>query len=146
MAKKTPKYKQEPQPEKQPKTGAENSYGGYYPAWRISRMEMVDPFGWHKLDGTLLLQIREKLRHFESRTWNDIWVKDKHNNHSVRVEKLCADAKKRLRVVGLDDLDDLWRLRLTGKQRIWGILQQGVFLLLWWDPDHLIYPYEFPKP
>ena len=35
---------------------------------------------------------------------------------------------------------ELVSLRLSGKQRIYGIQDRGVLLLLWWDPDHKIYP------
>jgi hypothetical protein len=116
-----------------------------YPSWRVNRVELVEPFGWHILDAELMRHIHEKLRNFETRTWNDIWVKDKHNNHAIAAEKLCSEAKKRLRTLGMDDQEQLWRLRLTGKQRVWGIFQHGVFQLLWWDPLHLVYPYEKPN-
>jgi hypothetical protein len=37
-----------------------------------------------------------------------------------------------------DDLDHLWGIRLTGTERVWGMLDGAVFSLLWWDPDHLV--------
>ena len=29
---------------------------------------------------------------------------------------------------------------MGGKQRLWGFLRAGVFHVLWWDPEHQIYP------
>jgi len=36
--------------------------------------------------------------------------------------------------------DALVSLRLSGKERVWGILQENALLLLWWDPGHEICP------
>jgi hypothetical protein len=40
----------------------------------------------------------------------------------------------------LDDLDELFRFRLGNKPRLWGIIHEGVFFPVWWDPEHKIYP------
>jgi hypothetical protein len=31
-------------------------------------------------------------------------------------------------------------IRLTGAERIFGYLEQGVFVALWWDPEHRVCP------
>ena len=36
----------------------------------------------------------------------------------------------------------LWAYRLSGTHRIWGILTDNVFYLLWNDPKHAIYPID----
>jgi hypothetical protein len=56
------------------------------------------------------------------------------------VAKICEEAKSRLNAIRLEDTDALFSLRLSGPERIWGILDNSVLLLLWWDPFHLIYP------
>jgi hypothetical protein len=100
-------------------------------------MEMCDPFGWHKIDGELLLEIHEKLRSFESMTLGEILGR---NNHCVEVSQLCKRAKDRLAEMHLDDNDELLSLHLTGLRRVWGILEHNVVTLLWWDPNHEICP------
>jgi hypothetical protein len=100
-------------------------------------MEMCAPFGWHRLTGSELSEIREKLKSFESMTLSEILNR---NNHRVPVGLLCKDAKDRLRELKLDDIEELLSLRLTGVQRIWGILDQNIVVLLWWDPYHLVCP------
>jgi hypothetical protein len=62
------------------------------------------------------------------------------NNHRVSVEILCKEARDRLSELKLDDVDELLSLRLTGAQRIWGILEHNVVSLLWWDPNHQVCP------
>lgn len=107
-------------------------------------MELVDPFGWHKVDGPKIKYVREKLGHFESMTWNEILVAGRKRNHSVPVEKLCPTAQKRLRDLGQSDLDEVVSLRLSGPERVWGILREGALTILWWDPEHQVCP-SLPK-
>lgn len=103
-------------------------------------MELVDPFGWHILDAAKLDEIREKLSQFEAKSWNDILVAEKHRNHTVSANEICKDARDRLAALRLDDIDQLISLRLTGAGRVWGFRIGLVLHLLWWDPDHLVYP------
>lgn len=42
--------------------------------------------------------------------------------------------------IGLDDQDALVSLGLTGRERIWGFIANGVMNLLWWDPNHEVCP------
>ena len=100
-------------------------------------MELVDPFGWHQLDGVTLLYIRERLAHFESMTWGEILVGAKKQNHSIAVHKLSPAAQKRLAALKLI-LEEVISLRLSGRERIFGYLENGVLTLLWWDPLHQV--------
>ncbi len=61
-------------------------------------------------------------------------------NHNVSVSDLCKAARQRLEEIGQDDIDELLSLRLSGKERVWGILSEGVCTLLWWDPEHQVCP------
>ena len=67
-------------------------------------------------------------------------MKNKRNNHSVEIDKLSSTAQTRLTEIQLDDIDELVSLRLSAKERIWGILEQGVLIILWWDPNHQVCP------
>lgn len=143
MAKKSkkPKARIEPSPKKQPKVAYNpTSYNHLRPSWRISKIEMLGPYGWRNIDAETLIYIHGKLSNFESMTWNDILVKNKKNNHSIEIENLSPTAKTRLAEIQLEDIDELVSLRLSGKQRVWGILDQGVLNLLWWDPNHQVCP------
>ena len=111
------------------------------PSWRLNRLECTDNFGgWHKLTQDKAHEIRRKLSNFESMTWHEILVQGKKNNHQVPVYKLVPQARKRLDELKLDDAEELVSLRLSGAERVFGILEAGALLLLWWDPDHAIYP------
>ena len=61
-------------------------------------------------------------------------------SHSISTGQLCKDAKRRLRDLKLDDLNELWSFRVAGKKRFWCIQQQNLLALLWWDPQHKVCP------
>ncbi|CAN5521678.1 hypothetical protein BH09ACT7_BH09ACT7_08280 [soil metagenome] len=49
------------------------------------------------------------------------------------------DAKARLANL-YDSADNICRLELTGKQRLYGLRFEHLIAILWWDPDHDIWP------
>jgi hypothetical protein len=125
---------------KQPRTAEDpDKFHQQRAAWRLRRMKIHDPFGWHAVDGETLLEIRTKLSSFETMTWAEIFVAAKKQNHAVDVAKLCPMAVKELKREA-PDIDHLHSLRLSGRQRVWGILSEGVFHVLWWDPNHQVCP------
>jgi hypothetical protein len=58
----------------------------------------------------------------------------------IAIENLSPEAQKELERLQLDDLDGLWELHVSGKERIWGARLEHVFYPLWWDPDHEVCP------
>lgn len=124
---------------KVPAIGPVPSINDQSPSWRIARIELEDPFGWHLVEQGVLHEIRKKLAQFEAKTWNEILVKEKHRNHTIPVSKLCAAARDRLALLRLDDVEEVVSLRLTGPQRIWSYRLGPVFHVLWWDPEHRVY-------
>jgi hypothetical protein len=102
---------------------------------------MCPPYGWHEIDPAMLAYIQNKLRAFESMTLSQIFLKAKKQNHGVEVYKLSLEARKRLSELGHDaTVEELYTLRLTARQRIWGIRECNTFQLLWWDPNHDVCP------
>ena len=82
-----------------------------------------------------------KLCNFESMTWSEIMRasggRSKGNNsHFVKVKSLTPDAKRRLAEIGQDDVSDLFSLRLSATERIYGIRDRRALKLLWYDPHH----------
>lgn len=63
-----------------------------------------------------------------------------NNHHSISVDQLSQKAIGRLTELKLEDIDELFSLRLTGKIRLWGIKDGRVLKLLWYDEDHSVYP------
>lgn len=110
-----------------------------HPSWRIGRLELVDPYGWQDVGAAKLFEIRWKLANYETMTWGEI-LKDRDHNHPVAVNRLEGRAQKRLREIGLHMLDEIFRLRLSGRERVWGHRVGSVLHVLWWDPEHRVCP------
>ncbi len=118
----------------------ENILESKIPVWQFHAMDFNGPFSWHpeeKIPTSTLLEIHNKLSQFESMTWHEI---EGGKHHFSAVSSLSKEAKNRLTFLKQDDIDELFSLRLTGTQRVWGIRVGPVFKILWWDPKHLVYP------
>lgn len=117
---------------------------GQTPVWSIAIFDAAGPWGrGQPSETTLWSQIFPKLRNYESMTWGEIY-RNKKRDHSVAVSGIVKVARERLVTLKLDDLDELFRFRLSGTMRVWGIREGRVFRILWWDPDHEVWPVE-PK-
>jgi hypothetical protein len=84
-------------------------------------------------------ELGEKLKSFEQTQWKHL-AANQQNNHSVPFYKLVDEAQKVAQDMGIDDYGEIWSLRLTGKQRIWGVRDENFFITIWWDPHHQICP------
>lgn len=123
----------------EPKLGADpEAYFGKKPVWRLGNMHMREPddCGWHLLDGDKLNDVHLKLVDFERLTWREILVRDRHRNHAISVTKLVPSARKALGKTPFKDSDEVVSLRLSGAERVFGVMENEVFNVLWWDPDH----------
>lgn len=106
----------------------------------MHQLQLVSPWGWEALTATEVTSLLERLRAFESMTWNQILVEGKKRHHSVPVFSLCSTAKRRLEQLRLEDVDEMVSLSVSSRGRIWGIRDEAALLLLWWDPDHEVCP------
>ncbi len=120
----------------------ENS-NGQTPVWSITIFDVDGPWGRELCDrdGAIWNEIFPKLRAYESMTWSQITT-NKKRDHSVSVGGISKAARDRLIELNLDDIESLFRFRLTGKIRVWGIREGRIFRLLWWDPEHEIWPVD----
>lgn len=102
---------------------------------------------WGLCEGRCVADIKDvlsKLKSIESRTWADILSDGKgrgkgSKNHPIEITQLTKEAQSRLREINIYH-EELYSVRLQGAERIWGVVQSGVFSLLWHDPDHEICP------
>jgi len=109
-----------------------------FPAWHLDLIDLEGPWGWQNVTREVLFsEILPKIKNFERRFWTEILNKQ---NHEVPVTEICKEAQKRLKHINCDDIEKLVSLRLTGTQRIWGLRYNNVFKILWWDPEHKVYP------
>ena len=93
---------------------------------------------WHdnSYGGDSFCEIAKHLRSYQGLTWAEIKRKD----HPIARNSIITKTKQRLEDLEQEDIDQLWRLRFTGLQRLWGIRGEKIFKVLWWDPQHKICP------
>jgi hypothetical protein len=141
-----PKWKAEPHPQKKVPPVSPPDYRDDNPSWRVREMLMVEPFGWHSMSGAEIAKIHARLATLERSTWREILLPSmgRKKHHYMPVNEICAEAQDQLEEKKLADTDSLVSLRIGKTERVWGILQAGSLLLLWWDPLHLIYEMNVP--
>lgn len=112
------------------------------PVWRFGLVDWDGPFGWSRLDPAAVRDVHQKLTSYEGQRWGEI--KGSRNNHcgSMEIDKLSPEARARLEEIRLDDTAHLFKLNCGGPARIWGIADRNMLQILWWDPEHKVYPTE----
>lgn len=107
------------------------------PSWRFSTADIGGAFAWPS-GSSDEQRIVNKLRNFDSMTWNEI-ERDKH--HFLTPTSLSKEAQKRLSALNRSDsVDSLFSFRLGAKERVICFRYGDLALLLWYDPKHLVCP------
>lgn len=90
------------------------------------------------------VELLKFLEEISGKTWRECWneMSDGHKrNHDHAVSDLPKEAQARLQQ--LDDGEErVFRFRLTGSCRLWGFRSGNLFRILWYDPNHRVYPVE----
>jgi len=91
-------------------------------------------------------EISEKLSSYEKISWAEIDGTPKSGaeskgsqNHFVSVNDMIRQARIRLNNLHLT-FEEYYSIALTGKERLWGVLNDGVFYILWYDQNHEVCP------
>jgi len=116
-------------------------------AWNTDRADRKDSWSWgHEREwgypawNTI---IHPKLKQFEQLLWREVESFNTDTghrmHHSMEVDSICSESQVRLGDLGFDH-DEIYRFRLGNKRRLWGFRFLNVFEILWYDPDHNIYP------
>jgi len=147
--KKRPKSREKIKPQKKPKTDSSISPDTVInkkPAWRFGKIDFEGEWGFDKINkSSILKNLHQKLKNFEGMTWGEIErktiKKGSKLNHSIFVEKISKEAKNRFKKIRLaDEYDTLYSFHLAGKERLWGIRENEIFYIIWWDKEHTVYP------
>lgn len=128
----------QPKAQRSFRTAAQSSEGEFI-CWQFSIMDMdnASPFSFAALNADKWLVLLEQAKKWESMTWGEI---EDRRNHAIAVNKLSPEARARLEELKLDDIDEVFSLRLTGRERVIGIRDRNIFRVLWWDAEHKVCP------
>lgn len=119
----------------------EDAYSFYeeHPSWRFNRMDIDHP-KWSPIKNGLLEDDNfDKLKHYEKKTWKEILIRDNNRNHFVETIKFIKEARDRLETLHIHD-EELISLGLSSTFRVYGVVENGVMSIIWFDLNHEIYP------
>lgn len=112
----------------------------------LGYLDLDGPFGWKDIGIEKLKEILYIIRSYESMTWSEIkkathGFSNKSKNHFIPICECSREAQKRYMECFDENIaeDEVFSLRLSNKERIFGIVTKGVFKALWWDPEHKVY-------
>ena len=122
-----------------------NRYLDANPVWSFRKIDTDHPRWSVGSCDSLYKKIILKLKDFEGMTWQEIMSAAGGrafgtNSHFEDVADLCKEARDRILELHMEDQDRIFSLRLTSRERLYGILDGGVFFIIWYDPLHEIYP------
>lgn len=123
-----------------------------HPLWRLSLLdrEYEGTWSWRMINGETTERIIAFLSEMERLSWKEIRGQitggqrrrgSKHKH--IPVDHLAPDARARFDQLELDEFDEMFRFRLSGPERLWGVISDEiprVFYPIWWDPEHKICP------
>jgi len=116
---------------------------GYYeltPKWSLSYLQLNGKWCWSDIQRDKLLEIIEKVKEFEKSKWKQL-LKGNHPAKSIPLGHIIREAQGILEKLRIQQ-DELVRFRLSGKERFWGFLIEGIYYVVFWDPKHEICPSE----
>lgn len=144
-SKKVVKQKETASNSKSPKAVEDpQSFYALHPTWSFKRLDNhYGKWGFIHTDD-LYNAVIAKLKDYEGMTWAGILSaaggrSHGNNNHYENVSDLIPEAQRRWRDLQLEEFDRVFSLRLTGEYRLYGILQGGIFQVVWFDQKHEIY-------
>jgi hypothetical protein len=83
-------------------------------------------------------------------TWGEIagamtgTIRRHRKHHEMPIAQIEGAAQQDLAQHRLDEIfgDEIYRFRVTGEKRLWGFRAERTFHVVWWDPEHRVYPSE----
>lgn len=116
-----------------------------HPIWSFSKCDFEhERWGVSCSMGSLDIVLKY-LKNLESMTWREILTttagrSNNTRNHEIECSLIIKEAQERLCELNLDEYDVLCSVACSGKERIWGIIEdEGVFSILWFDRNHEVY-------
>lgn len=109
--------------------------------WRFGHVDEDGPWGLAGVDADTLRWLLDKLARIEDMTVNQAFHQgDEPGKHYDPSKIPTPQARDRLHEMNLADQTQISRLRFQGQPRLYGFMVGNVFHVVWWDPNHEIWP------
>lgn len=107
---------------------------------RFDQVDIGGPWCLSRARAEHLTEILHAIKNFESMSVNEVF-KGYPGKDYTSTDGMSKEARERLLMLNLDD-QDISVLRLGGKPRLFGFRHGRFFHVLWWDPEHEVWPSE----
>lgn len=108
--------------------------------WRFSDADTGGEWPISAISPEHMAMLISKMASFESMEIGEIFKPGAQLGKKYPLASLPSHTLARLRDLERDDEDEIARLRCTGSTRLSGFLREHVFHVIWWDPEHRVYP------
>lgn len=133
---------------KTPKAVKEGSYFAHQMTWCFTKKDVEGAWSWKKLREWSASEWDElifpKMTEFAKMTWSHIDTFSSGSGHKMHhtqaLHEVGEEAQARWVKLDLEQYDTLFRFRLGGTRRIWGIRLQAHFFMVWSERNHAIAP------
>ena len=136
-----------------PRAHLPESYKKYYFTWCDTHSDVSGDWSWSEPrqwdDNEYAQTIKPHMDSHNSDSWNDVENKTYSGKKKYRkllnkyqpLDSLCNEALVRWHdLEHISEFEELFRLRLGDKKRIWGIRIQHHFYMVWYERNHKICP------
>lgn len=113
--------------------------------WRFRHIDHEGPWSFANVDASTWQSILRKLADFESMTVTEAFCGNPGKDYEI-TEIPHPDVPGRLDAIGLADQTRMCRFELQGLWRLYGFRQGNIFHVVWWDPQHEIWPPSHKRP
>lgn len=98
----------------------------------------------HRFSKSIDRKLLDGLAARETMLWRDIFTqnggrKGGTNSHNIQVSDMARSAQARITELNLD-VDELFSMRISGLIRVFGVLEEGVLDVIWFDRNHEVCP------
>ncbi|RIQ21270.1 hypothetical protein DY240_15725 [Jiangella rhizosphaerae] len=108
--------------------------------FRFDQVDVGGPWCLTSIDQPHHADLLLKMRDYESMTAREIF----HGNdpRGIRYDMAeCPNPEPIRRLTeAFGGRDSICRLRINGRRRLYGFLTGNDFSIVWWDPEHVIWP------
>ena len=150
QSEKSARLRERPVTERVPRAGANpNSIFQMHMTWTLEGADLTGSWasgasrGW--TTDQWEITVAPKLAEWGQLTWAEIDSLSTSNGHKMHhampIEVLSDDARERLQELK-NTSEMLFRFRLGNRPRLWGRRVVAEFRILWFDPEHEVYPVE----
>lgn len=124
----------------------EIGYENAVPVWMFDKIDRNGKFAFDlKRKDFEYCEFLDKMIAYTTMTWSRLRKQThddgKSKHHYLEAGKLSKDAQKRLEAMHLEEnSDQIFSMALRNKLRIVGLRDRDKFHILWYDPQHEVYP------